>query len=866
MINKDDFYINVSKAGKYILYTGIENGQRVRKRVEYNPTLFLPSKDKNSIYRTISNQPVEPFKPGDMNECREFISKYSGVDNFNIYGMDRFQFSFIHEHFPDDVKWVLSHIKVANIDIEVSNKSGMSIDEMLQHAQDEVTAITIHYNGKFHVFGCKAYKPKSADVVYYHCENEKDLLERFLALWTADYPDAVTGWNIKFFDFPYLINRMNNILGETTTKKLSPWNRIGQRTVTMMNKDHSVYDMVGIGLFDGLELYRKFAPGGTARESFKLDYIASVEVGEKKINYTDYKSLDQLYHENYEMFIDYNIKDVDLVEKVLKKHELIKLGFILAYQAKVNYDDIFFQVRMWDSMIYGFLKNRNIVIPQRKINRKEEAYGGAYVKDVITGKHGWTISFDLKSLYPHLQMQYCISPDTFIDPSRYSKALWSIVQNNVITVDNLLDRSIDLSDLKTEHVTITPNGQFFSTKKQGFLPEMLEDMYKKRDHYKSLSQDAKAKVETTKDSKEKERLKELVSEYDTLQQVVKICLNSAYGAVGNQFFRFFDVRQAAAVTFAGQLSIRWIIKHVNLYMNKLLNTKDKDYILASDTDSIYINMDDLVAKFFPTDTQAAKHDKIVNFLDKVAAEQLTPFINNKFDELAKYVNAYQNRMEMKREIIADKSLWVKKKHYVLNVLADEKVRYAKPKIKVKGLQMIKSSTPTACREKLKDALELVMNGTEDQVIDLIDSFRSEFKKLPIEDIAFPRGMSEMEDFGSTENAKDMFGNKNSGGDIFKKGTPIHVKASLLYNKALDDLGLKMYAKLQDGEKIKYVYLRKPNPYFSDIMGFPGFMPKELKIEQYIDWDTQFEKAFVSPLKSILDVIPWATEKSNSLFD
>jgi len=857
----ENFYINVSKLGNNILYTGIENGKRVRRKVAFSPTFYISSNKKDTKFRTLFGKPVELIKPGSIKEARNFLDQYSNVSNFEIYGMDRIPIHYIRDEFPGKVNWDMSLIKVANIDIEVANKSGMTIDEMIEHAQDEVTAITVLKDNTYYVFGCKSYIPTKDNVKYYHCDNEQDLLEQFVDFWSSDYPDVVIGWNIKFFDFPYLLKRLSVVFDDDgLMNKMSPWGKINARTETNMNKDSRVYDMVGIGQFDMFQMYRKFAPGGAAQESYKLNYIASVEVGEKKIDYSTYQSLDELYEKDYTTFIEYNMHDVTLVDLIAKKRELVKLGFTLAYMAKVNYDDIFFQVRMWDSLIYSYLLSKNIVIPQKRIQHKSEAYKGAAVKDPIIGKHRWTVSFDLKSLYPHLIMMFNISPDTFIDAYNYPLALRELLEKYDITVDTLLNMSVPLDILKEYNMTVTPNSEFFSMNRVGFLSEMMQDMYKDRDRYKKLSEDAKEEIQRTTDPVRRAELEKQESEYDTLQQVIKICLNSAYGAIGNKFFRFFDVRQASAVTYGGQLVIRWIIVAMNKYMNNLLKTTNKDYILASDTDSMYIDMSGIVDAIFPIAEQDANKAKIVNFLNRVCAEKLSPFIDSEFSKLAKYLNAI-NKMEMKREVIADKSIWVKKKHYALNIWMNEKVKFDKPKIKVKGLQMIKSSTPAACREKLSKAMDIIMNGTEDQMIEYISSFRKEFNSLPIEDIALPRGMSEMDDFADTSDG-GLFGGNNT----FNKGTPIHVKASLLYNKTLDQMKLKQYPRLQDGEKIKFLHLVKPNPFFGDVMGFPVIVPKEFNLAKYVDKDVQFNKAFLAPLKSVMDVIPWQTEKTDSLFD
>ncbi|SVC85225.1 uncharacterized protein METZ01_LOCUS338079, partial [marine metagenome] len=328
----------------------------------------------------------------------------------------------------------------------------------------------------------------------------------------------------------------------------------------------------------------------------------------------------------------------------------------LAYEAKVNLVDVYSPIRVWDVLIYNFLKEKNIVIPRKKISKKDDKYEGAYVKDPQTGLHNWVMSFDLNSLYPHLIMQYNISPETL-----------AVEGNGDVSVDKMLNQTVSIAE---DGHTVTPNGARFRTDAQGFLPNMMETMYNDRVKFKKWSLEAKQKFE---DSKDKRYLNE-ISKYNNIQLARKIALNSAYGAIGNQYFRYYDRRMATAVTTSGQLAIRWIENKVNEYLNKLLDTTDVDYIIASDTDSIYVRFDELVSKVSPKNP--------VDFLDKVAKEKIEPYITKCYEELAEYVNAYEQKMEMAREVIADKGIWTAKKRYILNVHDSEGVRYAEPQIKV----------------------------------------------------------------------------------------------------------------------------------------------------------------------------------------
>jgi len=330
----------------------------------------------------------------------------------------------------------------------------------------------------------------------------------------------------------------------------------------------------------------------------------------------------------------------------------------------------------------------------------------------------------------------------------------------------------------------------------------------------------------------------------------KIQLNSAYGAIGNQYFRYYKLANAEAITLSGQVSIRWIEDKMNAYLNKILKTDGVDYVIASDTDSIYLNMGPLVQTIFKGREKTT--ESIVSFLDKICQVELEKYIEGCYQELAEYVNAYDQKMQMKRENIAERGIWTAKKRYILNVWDSEGVRYEEPKLKIMGIEAIKTSTPAPCRKMIKDALKLMMNGSEDDVIDFIDQSRKKFKTLSAEEISFPRTCSNV--------AKYL-----SSASIYAKGTPIHVRGALLYNYYLKEKNLThKYSLIQDGEKVKFCYLKKPNPIQENVISFIQEFPKELNLDKYVDHELQFEKAFLEPLKIILDAIGWNVEKTVNL--
>jgi DNA polymerase elongation subunit (family B) len=838
------YYTNVAVQGNNILFRGVKNGRRVKLKVQYSPTLFLPTK-KPSEWKTLFGDNLEPMKFSDIRDAKDFVRKYDGVENFKIYGNDRFEYAFIADEFIGQIDWDISLIDIAVIDIEVGSENGFPDP---YRATEPITAIAIkRLTGEIKVYGCGDYNV-TGNETYIQCESEHDLCKRFLKDWQENCPDVITGWNIDFFDIPYLVNRFRSVLGEDEAKKLSPWNYMWERKVVINGRELIQYNIGGVSALDYIELYKWYAPGGKSQESYKLDNIANVELGENKLSYDEYDNLHQLYRLNYQKFIEYNIKDVELILKLEDKLKLIELALTLAYDTKTNYEDVFAQTRMWDSLIYSHLLEKKIVVPPKVIQKKNSAFEGAYVKDPQVGMHNWVASFDLNSLYPHLLIQYNISPETLIEPDNYTQEMRDVLKQNV-NVSSLLASEINTS--KLQNCTITPNGQFFRTDIQGFLPKMMEEMYEDRKKFKKMMLKAKQDYVNEKDPIKKAEIDKLVARYNNLQLAKKVSLNSAYGALGSQYFRFYDLRQALAVTLAGQLSIRWIENKLNQYMNKLLKTENEDYVIASDTDSIYLRLGDLVDKVY---SQAKDPNRIIEFMDKVCEDKLQPFIDQSYQELASYVHAYAQKMQMKREGLADKGIWTAKKRYILNVYNNEGVQYEEPQMKVMGLEMVKSSTPAVIREKMKETISLIVNATEEDVQDFIEKFKQEFKTLPPEDVAFPRGINGLKDYSDSAT-------------LYKKGTPIHVRGAILYNHMLKEKGLtKSYPLIQEGEKLKFTYLKTPNPMKEDVVSFPVRLPKEFGLQEYVNYDLQFEKAYIEPIRVILNCINWKTEKQSSLED
>ncbi|AGH26288.1 DNA polymerase [Prochlorococcus phage MED4-213] len=821
------FYTNVQLVGDNLLYLGYEEGQRIQRKFKFSPTLFVVTK-KQTKFRTLDGRYAKPVRFESVREARQFVDQYKEVPNFEVHGYDRYLYQFISKEFPDEVDYDFKGMNIMSLDIEVACENGFP---NVKECAEEMLSITVqdYQTRKLKVFGTRPYKNTRDDVEFILCDGEQHLLRCFLDYWIQNFPDILTGWNVDGYDIPYICGRLERLFGEKEMKLMSPWGIVKREEIEIKGREQIFYRMLGINVIDYLDLYKKFTY--TNQESYRLDHIAFVELGQRKVDHNEFENFRDFYTKDWQKFIDYNIVDVELVSRLEEKMKLIELAVALAYDAKVNMQDVYYQVRMWDTLIYNFLKKKGIVVPPGKRSDKDDKYAGAYVKEPIAGRYSWVVSFDLNSLYPHLIMQYNISPETLVE-KRHPSA----------TVNGLLSQSVDVP----KEFCLCANGAMYRKDIHGFLPEMMKKIYDERVQSKKLMILAKQEYEKTP-TKE---LEKSISKYNNIQMARKIQLNSAYGAIGNQYFRYYNIINAEAITLSGQVSIRWIEHKMNTYLNKILKTEKKDYVIASDTDSIYLNLGDLVKKVF--EGRETNDSSIVSFLNKVCEMELEKYISSSYEALATYVNAYEQKMIMKRENIASTGIWTAKKRYMLNVWDSEGVRYQEPKLKMMGIEAVKSSTPMPCRNAIKDAIKIMMNGSEDDLISYIDTFRKTFDNLPPEDIAFPRSVNGLRKYKASTT-------------VYTKGTPLHVRGTLLYNFHIEKNNLEYkYPLVQEGEKIKYLHLRRPNKINENVVSFLNTFPKELGLEGQIDRDAQFKKSFLDPLQIITSVIGWETERKATL--
>jgi len=830
-------YTNINQWGQYIYERGLDdNNEDYQKKTKFKPTLYTNTHNSSKYKSLITNENLIPRTFDCIRDARDWINDEKDTEGKSIHGMDTFLIQYIEEQFPGEIEMDLSKIRIYNLDIEV-NSSNIEGFPHPKDAQSPITAITLYDGKEYHTWGFNEWHDRGeyADTVnYYQCGNEQNLIAKFLQFWTNAYPHVITGWNIDHFDMPYIYNRITNVVGEKVARHLSPFKICNSKDRMINNREVSEVNILGIDSLDYIELYKKYTY--SAQESYSLNHIAYVELNEKKLDYSEVKSLVELEETNYDKFLRYNVKDVELVQGIDDKMKLINVHMMIAYQAKLGFTDAFSPVKIWDSIIYHHLNKDNIIVPINRIQEKED-FPGAYVKDPIVGFHEWIVSFDLASLYPSLIRQFNISPET-------------VVTGGIISgsVDDFVDSKVDTSEAINNDYTVTATGQMFKRNKQGILPYLMEWLYNQRKETKGSMIEYQKKLQNMESgTSEYDTTSKIITQFNNKQMAAKILLNSAYGALGNRYFRFFDLRLASSITLSGQMSIRWIANRLNSYFNDMLGD-DKDRVIAIDTDSNYLNLSDLVNKYM----KGKSTSKIVDNLDKFCQGKVEPYINECYQELANYTNSREQLMIMDREGISDKGFWTAKKRYALRVHDNEGVRYAKPKTKIMGLDLIKSSTPAIIRKSLQNSLSILFDGNNDEMLDYIDAEHEKFKSYLPEDIAFPRSV----------NGVKKWSEVNKDGIIVpKKGCPIHVRGAVIFNQLLKPGDEE---PITDAEKIKFIYIKEPNPAHSHVIAFRDGIPEYFDLEKYIDYDLQFEKTFIQPIKGILTAVNWDWERKATL--
>ena len=823
------FYTNVLRYKNYIHHRGYnDNGDRFMRKEYFQPTMFVSTK-KNVGWTGLDGQAVAPLEFESMFEANQWLKQNIDVSGRNIYGNKKFTQQFVTSKYPRDIEFKREFINVGTIDIETDYDTGFPHPN---EASQKILAIT-YKSSKFstyHVWGYGEFDTSTAlisDVKYIRCNSEEELLSKFLEFWSHPdiIPDVITGWNTRFFDIPYIVNRMAKVLGIGEICKLSPWQmQLEHRRITRRGSENDVYEIPGIQTLDYMELFQKFGYTYGPQESYALNHIAYVVLGEKKLSYEESGSLKNLYKDDHQKYIDYNMKDVQLVDRLEEKMGLITLALTIAYKGGVNYQDTFGVTAIWESIIYRKLNLSKTVVPLSTAEKPYRPFAGGYVKEPQVGRHEWIVSFDLNSLYPNLIVQYNMSPETLTDDTEMNDVAYYLSGQTT-----------------SSQYSVAANGSSYRKDIDGVLPQIIEEYYDERVSVKNMQIAAQKQIQKGYTS---QLDKEIVT-LENKQLAIKILLNSLYGALGNKHFQYFDIRLAEGVTLSGQLAIQWAEKAMNAAMNKLLNT-EKDYVVAIDTDSLYVNFGPLIKKLSPT--------KPVFFLDKICKEHFEPVLQKAYEKLFQNMNAHKNRMVMAREGISDSGIWTAKKRYILNVHNNEGIQYKEPKLKIMGIEAIKSSTPEVVRDKFKKAFNLIISGTQAETQKFIQDFRNEFRTYAPEQVAFPRRVSNITDWHDRKT-------------IYKKSCPIHVRGSLLFNKYLKSNKLQnKYELITNGSRIKFCYLKLPNTIKENVIAFQDALPKELKLHNYVDYDLQFDKTFIEPLNLILHSIGWSAEEKATFED
>ena len=835
-------YTNVSQYGSKLYVRSIDQGTRHKERISFAPLSWADQpniKQSNethvSPWTTLFGEKVYPIRHESIEDFKSFNNNMKDVSGIQLYQSPGHQYQYIAQAYPDAIQFNISDLLIYTIDIETETEYGFPD---VNNAQEKILLITLHCSNTDDTmtWGIKPFDNPG----YRYFESESDMLQDFITWWHNNSPDIITGWNTRYFDIPYLYNRLTNILGEYHANKLSPFGICNADEVKQLgNKIQTRIMIVGISDLDYLELYKKFTY--TTRESYKLDFIAQVELNEQK-HVNPGSSFKDFYVNHWDTFVRYNIQDTKLVVKLEQKMKLIELAITLAYESKINFEDVFSPVRTWDVIIYNYLNARNIVIPPKRVQKKNQQYQGAYVKEPLTGKHNWCVSFDINSLYPLTMVQYNMSPET-------------IAHEHVdIQIQDFLDDDPALpKKLESfKQYAVAASGACFIKDKRGMLPELVNHFYDLRVVTKDRLIDAKKQLESLDPaSKNYLEVQNQIASLNNMQMAYKILINSLYGAVGSPYFRYYDVRIAEGITVSGQLAIRHIAKKLNQFFNGVLKDVN-DRVILIDTDSVVLGLNDLVQQVYKGNVPADPL-KVIHFLDIIAEQKIVPVIAKGFEELASLLNVYENKMIMKREALIDVMISCQKKSYAMSVYNSEGVQYKTPKMKIMGLQMIKSSTPGIMRDRLREALEIILRKSDNELQSYVKQIETKYSNYTIDEIAFPRKITDTEKYHSINT-------------IYSKGCPIHVRGALLYNHYVVKLNLiHKYKLIQNLDNIKFVYLKIPNPINEDCIAFLGDgIPSEFNLDQYIDYKKMFEKTFFIPVNDIMKCLGKTAKQTASL--
>ena len=826
------FYTACALKGNKVLVRGYRNGERFTDSVAFKPSMYIRS-EKDTKYKTLNGVKVKRMVFDTLYDCREFLDQYRQLEDCPIYGNTDFVTQYLMETYPSEVEYDLSKIKIAYIDLECETENGFPD---LDAPNERVNLMSIRICGVTHVI---SFTPVSLpDCKVHMVSNEKELLKKTFEILSKEDIDIITGWNVKLFDIPYILGRALLYFEEKEIQSWLPFGLMKMRETDIGGKIYKLYEFPGYTILDYMDLYKKFS--GTSQESYALNHIAKVELDAQKLDYSEYGSMREFYRKNFQKFAEYNVQDAILVERLDDKLKLIDLAVSIAYEAKITFDTVFFATRIWETICCDYLAHKNIIPPLKKSYAKDEQFVGAYVKDVTPGLYKNVVSFDATSLYPSIIMQWNISPETCFKKDSSLNAD-DFLRSHRKEIPELIEEANSMK------CCLACNGSYFTTQIEGFIPILIERTFNQR-------KEAKNKMIELEKEYEKTKNKDLLPRIAALkirQSVKKILANSLYGCLGNPAFVYSSPELATAVTVTGQVIIRKAEMAMNSYIQHLTKD-DKDYVIAVDTDSVYLNLDAVVQKI----SEKTTIKNVTQFINDICEQKIQPEFKKEMELLSATLGCPENKIFFKREAIASAGMFIAKKRYALLVQDLEGVRFTEPKLKIMGLETARSSTPSVVRSKLKDSIKIILTKTPEELSKYVDEFYDEFMQLPIEDIASPRGVKGIAKY------KDAT-------DIYKSGTPIATKAALLHNAYLKKTNLtKEVPEIKENDKIKFVFVKVPNPYGMGgrdaVIGFIGKPPEMFQLKKYIDRKKQFDKTFGEPLDNILQAIGWSINQQVTL--
>ena len=752
------------------------------------------------------------------------INFWKQEDNLKLYESDVNEMTrFLIDQYGDSDEVSTGHTTLT-FDIEVEMNTGLpDIDK----AGNAITSIAGHdsvTNDYFVYVVSDNYVDKTikgAEVRSF--KTEADLLEAFLNKWQEINPTIVTGWNIDYFDVTYLYNRLKNVLGERMASKLSPIGKIGY------NKYRNRYIIAGVSCLDYLALYKNF----TYQEfpNYRLDTIANIVLGRGKIEYKG--NLDQLFRDDLEKFIEYNLVDVELVVEMDRKLQFIELAQAICHAGHVFYEDFLFSSKWLEGAILTFLRRSNRVAPDkpRRADKNEDGsdgegkFTGAYVKEPKPGLYKWVYDLDLTSLYPSIIMTLNVSPETKIGKLK-SFSSEDYMKNKIDTYSIVDDSGVEFPPMTRDefqklitesNYSLSSNGVLYTQDRVGVIPEILNVWFDKRVEYKDLM---KKHGNAGND--------ELYKFYSQRQLVQKIMLNSLYGVLGLPSFRFYDVDNAEATTITGQTVIKTTEMIANQYYKSIIGKED-DYNVYTDTDSVFYQAAPLVKARNPQIDVESDEQMVPAILS--VAQEVQAHINKVYDTMSKKLfNVDSHRFDIKQETIAKGGFWVSKKRYAQWIINDNTVPC--DKMDVKGLDVRRSSFPTYFKKVMETVLLDILKGVDKSIIDdKLIKFKEKMSDQNFTDIAKNSAVKDM--------SKYVKSRKEYALGEFEKGTPAHVKAAITYNRLLKHYNAPYkYEPMKDGDKIKWVYLKK-NPLGLETTAFTGHNdPPQINqfVQQYIDYN------------------------------